>query len=348
MAQLVWLITGTTSGLGAALVRAVADRGDLVIATGRDAEQRLLPSLQSASVAVLDLDVRAPRAAIRARVDEAIRIFGRVDVLINNAAGAGALCAIEEASGDVDGDDDDDDDGLVSRTFDTGLFGAWHVTQAILPHMRARARGGDGGGCRIGFVGSGAAWAPMPFAGAMAAAKAALACAAEALEREVGPLGVHAVCFELGGFPTRSPRPAAAGDEEEEGEEEEGKMEEKGKKEKKAGWTPPAPGIEDYQAGFARQVEGFVGDVVARKPGDVARLAEVMVDVIKGEGRARGRKWPVRLALGPDCEAIVSQKCKETLSMLEEWKDVSRMTARDDWDGEVSPYLLKACSLMAE
>ncbi len=85
MAPLVWMITGTTSGIGAGLVDHIASRGDKVIASGRKAEQRL-SHLKSDQVAVLDLGISAGRAAIEAQVKKAWEIFGHIDVLMNNAA----------------------------------------------------------------------------------------------------------------------------------------------------------------------------------------------------------------------------------------------------------------------
>jgi NAD(P)-dependent dehydrogenase (short-subunit alcohol dehydrogenase family) len=95
MAPLVWLVTGTTSGLGASLVTHIASRGDKVIASGRNASKRL-DHLKSESVAVLDLDVSAPSVEIDIRLKQAVALFGRIDVLVNNA-GIGSPKAVEEA-----------------------------------------------------------------------------------------------------------------------------------------------------------------------------------------------------------------------------------------------------------
>lgn len=309
MAQLVWLITGTTSGIGAALVKAISNRGDLVIATGRNVEQRLA-SIQSDNTAVLDLDLSAPRDKINTQVEKAIAIFGRIDVLINNA-GVSDMSSIEETSDDA-----------MARMFDVNLFGAWRVTQAVLPHMRARRQG------RIGFVGSGIGWAPMPFVGVYSMAKAALGRLVDTLDKEVGPLGIRVVCFEAGGFPTNS-----------------GNQGQGTREDDKAAGGPPEPEIDDYQPGFRKQIQGFMEDVVAHLPGDTGRFPEAVIDVIKGEGMAQGRKWPVRVALGPDCAAVIRQKCRETMDMMDEWEDVSTMTIRDDWNGNVSPYMLNVCSM---
>ena len=155
MAPLVWLVTGTTSGIGAALVDSIAARGDKVIATGRNASQRLADK-KSDNVAALDLDVAASKADIEVQIRKALDIFGRIDVLINNA-GMSSTSSVEEASED-----------FVSQLFQVNLFGAMKVTQAVLPHMRAQKFG------RIGFIGAGLGWQPFPFLGHYAMAKAAL------------------------------------------------------------------------------------------------------------------------------------------------------------------------------
>jgi len=155
MPTLVWLITGCTSGSGLALTQAIAARGDRVIATGRNASTRL-SHLKTESIAVLDLDVTAPLSAIQGAVAEAVKIFGRIDVLINNA-GISRLASLEEAS-----------EALMKAIFDINLFGAIKTTQAMLPHMRAAKQG------TVVFMGAGLGWAAMPFFSYYSMTKAAL------------------------------------------------------------------------------------------------------------------------------------------------------------------------------
>lgn len=95
MAPLVWLVTGTTSGIGAALIKHIVERGDNVIATGRKAEERL-GHLKSDRLAVIDLDICAGRKHVQEQIKEAWQIFGSIDVLVNNA-GASAMKSAEEA-----------------------------------------------------------------------------------------------------------------------------------------------------------------------------------------------------------------------------------------------------------
>lgn len=65
-------------------VRQNVARGDKVIATGRNASTKLA-HLRDTGAAILDLDVTAPEADIFAKVKEAHQIYGRIDVLVNNA-----------------------------------------------------------------------------------------------------------------------------------------------------------------------------------------------------------------------------------------------------------------------
>jgi NAD(P)-dependent dehydrogenase (short-subunit alcohol dehydrogenase family) len=88
-------VTATTSGLGASLVEHILSRGDKVIATGRNAEKRL-EGFKSANIAILNPDLTASRAHIRQQIDKAWALFGRIDVLFNNA-GVSAPSSIEEA-----------------------------------------------------------------------------------------------------------------------------------------------------------------------------------------------------------------------------------------------------------
>lgn len=94
----VWLITGTSSGLGNELARAVLGRGDKVIATARQLDR--ISSLKELGAATLQLDVTAPQEELNRRAEEAIAIYGRIDVLVNNA-GYVQFGTIEETRYDV-------------------------------------------------------------------------------------------------------------------------------------------------------------------------------------------------------------------------------------------------------
>ncbi|KAK0634466.1 hypothetical protein B0T17DRAFT_502122 [Bombardia bombarda] len=82
--QLVWLVTGCSSGFGEEFVHQIVGRGDLIIATGRNVDK--IKHLEQAGVsAILRLDVTDSQQVINETMEKAIAIFGRIDVLVNNA-----------------------------------------------------------------------------------------------------------------------------------------------------------------------------------------------------------------------------------------------------------------------
>src|SRR5690349_11711823 len=117
----VWFITGSSTGLGRALAEAVVERGERLVATARRPEQ-LKDLVQSAPDRVLavPLDV-TDEDQVRGAVSRAMKRFGQIDVLVNNA-GYGLFGAVEEASAKE-----------VRRQFETNVFGLLNVTRAVLP-----------------------------------------------------------------------------------------------------------------------------------------------------------------------------------------------------------------------
>jgi NAD(P)-dependent dehydrogenase (short-subunit alcohol dehydrogenase family) len=125
----VWLITGSSAGFGQAIARAALARGDRVVATARRPETvEALAGEAPDRVLAQPLDVTQPETGAQA-VAAALDRFGRIDVLVNNA-GYGTVGAVEE----IDPSD-------LRSVMDTMFFGAVALTQAVLPHMRARGSG---------------------------------------------------------------------------------------------------------------------------------------------------------------------------------------------------------------
>jgi NADP-dependent 3-hydroxy acid dehydrogenase YdfG len=92
MAQLIWLVTGcSTGGLGEVFVKQLLQRGDKVIATARRTET--IKHLKALGAATLQLDVTADQTTVNNAFTEAIGMYGKIDVLVNNAGFvvAGAL-----------------------------------------------------------------------------------------------------------------------------------------------------------------------------------------------------------------------------------------------------------------
>jgi NAD(P)-dependent dehydrogenase (short-subunit alcohol dehydrogenase family) len=180
----VWLITGSTRGLGRALAEAVLAAGHKLLATGRDPGKLsdLVPRYGD-QVRAINLDVTSEQSATRA-VAEAIKTFGRLDVVANNA-GYGDVCPIEDMSMDE-----------FRAQIETNLFGVVHVTKAALPFMREQ-----GSGHILQFSSVGGRIGPIGRA-AYAAAKWGVEGFSEVLSKEVGPLGVKVTIIEPGGFRT--------------------------------------------------------------------------------------------------------------------------------------------------
>ncbi|AKF04528.1 Dehydrogenase [Sandaracinus amylolyticus] len=180
----VWLVTGSSRGLGRAIADAVLAAGDRLVATARD--PRALDDLVAQDPArVLAVALDVTRAADARRVvDAAVERFGRIDVLVNNAGYANSA-AIE----DVDEDD-------FRAQLETNFFGVFHVTRAVLPVMRRR---GSGHIVQISSIGGRLG---SPGLGAYQSAKWAVEGLTEVLAREVTPLGIRTTIVEPGGMRT--------------------------------------------------------------------------------------------------------------------------------------------------
>ena len=89
--------------------------------------------------------------------------------------------------------------------------------------------------------------------------------------------------------------------------------------------------IADYdtlrQRGFRRLAEQN-----GKQPGDAMKAANIIVDVVRGEGVAEGKQLPLWLLLGKDAEDDLQQRVTERLQNMAEWQDVTRSTAVEDGD----------------
>ena len=179
-----WLITGCSTGLGRALAEAAAAAGHRVLATARSPETLGgLGARFAANVVIKKLDVRDPVDCASA-VAAAVRAFGGVDVLVNNAA-YGQLGAVEEV-----GDEE------LARQFETNVFGTWRLTRLVLPLMRSQGRGD------VLMVSSAAGHMAFPGLGAYTATKYAVEGLADTLGMELAGTGVHVTILEPGMFAT--------------------------------------------------------------------------------------------------------------------------------------------------
>jgi NAD(P)-dependent dehydrogenase (short-subunit alcohol dehydrogenase family) len=184
-----WLITGSSVGLGHAIVEAALHAGHRVVATARNPQTLAdVVARFPNSVLALLLDVTdADQAASVVR--QAIVRFGRVDVLVNNAGFSG-VSSLEDMPTD-----------LIRKQFDTNFLGAVQMSKAVLPQMRAQGAG------RILLISSIGARIATAGASIYYASKAAVSALAESLALEVGPLGIAVTAIEPGGMRTRFAKP---------------------------------------------------------------------------------------------------------------------------------------------
>ena len=179
-----WFITGTSTGFGHELMKAVLDRGDQVMSTVRNADQaRKIENYASErSIAVL-LDV-TDEAAVKSAIDRAALEFNGIDVVVNNA-GYGLMGAIEEASAEE-----------VEQQFATNVFGALHVMRAAMPHLRQQERSHILNITSIGGLVGYPGW------GIYNGTKFALEGLSAGLAKEVAAFGVKVTAVEPSAFRT--------------------------------------------------------------------------------------------------------------------------------------------------
>ena len=180
----VWLVTGSSRGMGRAIAEAVLAAGDRVVATARDTSRLAdLVDRYGAAICPVPLDV-TNEAAVGAAMQRALDAFGRIDVVVNNA-GYGDLAPIEDTPL-----------AAFRQQIETNLFGTIIVTKAALPIFRRQGAGHflqfSSVGGRIGSVGR------APYS----AAKWGVEGFSEVLAQEVGPLGIKVTIVEPGGFRT--------------------------------------------------------------------------------------------------------------------------------------------------
>ena len=155
------LVTGASSGIGAATAARLASRGFQVFGTSRTPERQSLPGVR-----FIALDVR-DEASVAKGVAQVLACTPRLDALVCNA-GIGIFGSVEEVPIEA-----------AREQFETNVFGTLRVLRAVLPHFRT-ARSG-----RVVILGSLSGRAPIPFQAHYSASKAALDALALALHNEL-------------------------------------------------------------------------------------------------------------------------------------------------------------------
>lgn len=167
------LVTGASSGIGAAAAKALAAQGDIVYGAAR--RVNLIPE----GVIPISMDM-TDSASVKAGVERIISEQGRLDILVNNA-GYGYFGPVETVSPEE-----------ARRQLDVNLFGLAELTAAVLPHMR-RQKGG-----RIVNVASVAGKAVFHFGGWYNVSKFSVEAYSDALRMEVRPFGIKVSIIEPG------------------------------------------------------------------------------------------------------------------------------------------------------
>ncbi|SFW92233.1 oxidoreductase [Amycolatopsis australiensis] len=268
----IWLVTGSSRGFGRELARAALEDGDRVVATARRPEQlKDLVAEYGDAVRAFALDV-TDSAAAREAVAFAVREFGGLDVVANNAGYANSA-PIEDMP-------EDDFRAQVEANF----FGVVNVTRAALPVFREQ-----GSGHFLQFSSVGGRVGGSPGLGAYQAAKFAVEGFSEVLNAEVKPFGVKVTIVEPGAFRTD--------------------------------WQ----GASMERAPVRREYDASVGEMHrlrdatdGKQPGDPARGARILVDVVKSETP------PLRLLLGADAVEAVQRSEHARAAEMAQWAEVSR------------------------
>ena len=179
----VWLITGAGRGMGVDITRAALAAGHKVVATGRNTERVAKALGDNENLLVVKLDV-TKEADADAAVNAAIEKFGRIDVLVNNAANfiAGFFEELTQEE--------------IWQQLQTSLIGPMIVTRAVLPVMRKQRSG------HIIAISSTAGLTSLEFCIAYSASKFGLEGFIQALQTEVAPFGITTTIVNPGFFRT--------------------------------------------------------------------------------------------------------------------------------------------------
>jgi len=178
-----WFITGAGRGMGVEFAKAALAAGKAVVATGRNPGAVIDAVGESDELLVVKLDVTSRQDA-EAAVQAAVDRFGRIDVLVNNAASFEAGY-FEELTPEQ-----------IERQLTVSLIGPMNVTRAVLPVMRKQRSG------HVVTISSLAGLVGFEYNTAYAASKFGVDGWMESLAAEVAPFGIHTTVVNPGFFRT--------------------------------------------------------------------------------------------------------------------------------------------------
>ncbi len=272
---MIWFVTGVSRGLGRDLALAALARGDVVAGTVRkQAAAAAFEALHSTNAIALIADV-TDVSSIEAAVAHVEARHGRIDVLVNNA-GFGMVGAIEETSL-----------AQIRDVFETNVFGAIGVIQAVLPGMRARRAG------HIVTITSVSGWAPWAGTAIYGASKFAMECIGRTLAQELAPVGIKVTNVAPGGL-----RTDFAG----------------------TSMHVAARRIDDYDT-TAHQAQRTFTDHAGEEPGDPAKAAQAILALVDLETP------PLRLLLGADALGYAEGEIAAMQADIAAWRPLTMSIA---------------------
>lgn len=181
----VWFVTGASKGLGLALVQKLLANGFAVAATSRSIDE-LKTAVGSTEAQFLPLSVSlTDEQSVGKAIADTLAVFGRIDVVVNNA-GYGLAGSLEELS-----------DTESRGNFDVNVFGTLNVIRAVMPHLRAQ-----GSGHILNISSIAGITGAFPGFGIYCATKFAVNGLSESLAAEVADFGVKVTIVEPGYFRT--------------------------------------------------------------------------------------------------------------------------------------------------
>lgn len=174
------IVTGSSAGIGLAVAQAFIEAGASVVLNGRNQEklEKAVSEFSSNRDQILAISGdAASENDIERIVNQTIEHFGKIDVLVNNAATVGVGYSIAEMPAEV-----------WDNVLNVNLRGAFLFSKAVIPHLIAQKHG------RIINIGGLSSKNPLPFAAADAASKAGLLALTRVLAAELGPHKITANC----------------------------------------------------------------------------------------------------------------------------------------------------------
>ncbi len=183
------IVTGGSRGIGRAVAERLARAGARVVVSSRKLEnaEEAAQAIQAAGGEALAIAAHVGYTdQVEALVARTLETYGRIDILVNNAATNPHFGPILTA-----------DEGQWDKILDTNVKSAFRVTQAVVPHMQAQ------GGGKIINMASVAGLRPSPLMGVYSVSKAALIMLTQVLAVELAPHNIQVNAIAPGVIKTR-------------------------------------------------------------------------------------------------------------------------------------------------